>query len=127
MANFCNTHVEGPKSPMKKPLADHQSHKIKIAVLDSGISDRHPSIRGARKSGMIKECRNFFTQNHEAYNDNLGHGTWVSLLLMKVAPQAEIYVAKVTDDARIAKDKLYCIAQVFSPPFLVEWLFVWAF
>ncbi|KAH8746531.1 peptidase S8/S53 domain-containing protein, partial [Diaporthe sp. PMI_573] len=31
--------------------------------------------------------------------------------LMRVAPEAEIYVAKVTDNTRIAKDKFYCIAQ----------------
>ena len=64
----------------------------------------------------IKEKRGFVI-SPEIYSDNNGHGTHVARLLLKVAPSAEIFVAKITNDkdidlkdmSRIAEVSLFCL------------------
>ncbi len=112
MDGFTKTHIEPLKEQRRAELPDYRNKKIRIAIIDSGVDTAHPRIRGAIKSGRIKVCRNFLSFDHEDYDDDFGHGTWVALLLLQVAPEAEIYVAKVADSQSISKSKVYCIAEV---------------
>ena len=112
MDGFTKTHIEPLKDQRRAELPDHRNKKIRIAIIDSGVDTAHPRIRGAIKSGRIKVCRNFLSFDHEDYDDEFGHGTWVALLLLQVAPEAEIYVAKVANSQSISKNKVCCIAEV---------------
>lgn len=71
---------------------------VRIAILDSGLDHRNPFLFMDRQQSnpQIKEARSFVhgTQTHET-QDEIGHGTHALGLLLKVAPSAEIYVAKV--------------------------------
>jgi subtilisin family serine protease len=114
MEDFTEEHIKPLKLLNLQSLPDHRSRKIKIAVIDSGVKKNDPRIRGARKAhvGKIKGCRNFVTLDPEDWDDSFGHGTLVSLLLMQVAPEVEIFVAKVSNGQYIEKGNLHCIARV---------------
>jgi hypothetical protein len=97
-----------------EPLSEHRSEKIRIAVIDSGLSINDPIVRHARKHNKVRKCRNFSSQNPEDWDDKLGHGTMMTRLLLEVAPEAELFIAKVSSNKEqyIPKSKLYCIAKV---------------
>ena len=76
---------------------------MKIAVLDSGIDSKHPFIKAALATKRIQVARSF-VNNSNSSEDSFGHGTHVTNLLLEVAPDAELYVAKVTEDGIIPTD-----------------------
>lgn len=114
MEHFVDRHIRKPASD--NPLPKHRSEKIRIAVIDSGVSINDPIIRSARKHEKIRKCRNFSSLNPDDCDDRLGHGTMVARLLMDVAPEAELFIAKVSSDTEqyIPKSKLYCIAKAIN-------------
>jgi hypothetical protein len=71
---------------------------VRIAILDSGLDPTNPFLIEDQQQAnpQIKEARSFVhgTQPHEI-QDEIGHGTHALGLLLKVAPCAEIYVARV--------------------------------
>lgn len=68
--------------------------RVRIAVLDTGINMKHPEInaRKERIKGFHCEIKGLEGRANE---DSSGHGTSTALLLMQVAPEADIYVARV--------------------------------
>jgi hypothetical protein len=82
---------------------------VKIAVLDTSIDSRHPFISVALKTKRIPVARSF-VKNNKSPEDSFGHGTHVANLLLDVAPDAELYVAKVTEERIIPPD--HSIAEV---------------
>jgi subtilisin family serine protease len=72
--------------------------RVKIAVLDTGINTNHEFIRGARS--RIKG-RKSFVKDDASIEDNDGHGTHVAASILDVAPDAEVYIAKVATDMEI--------------------------
>ncbi len=82
---------------------------VKIAVLDTGIDSDHPSIKGALKIKRIQMARSF-VKNDKSPEDRFGHGTHVTQLLLDVAPDAQLYVAKVAEKETIPQD--HNIAEV---------------
>lgn len=75
---------------------------IKVAVLDTGIDATHPDLAPNYKKGM-----NFTTSNAGDVTDRQGHGTHCAGIIagcdnlvgvVGVAPQAELYIAKVLGD-----------------------------
>lgn len=71
---------------------------VRIAILDSGIDPENPFLieDQLRATPRIKEARSFVhgTGPHDM-RDEIGHGTHALGLLLKVAPGAEIYVARI--------------------------------
>jgi hypothetical protein len=73
-----------------------------------------PIIAGARSGKTIQDCRNFSSSDPKYWNDEVGHGTMVTRLLMTVSPEAEFYIAKVSNEKTIPSNKLYHIGEVCS-------------
>jgi hypothetical protein len=71
---------------------------VRIAILDSGLDPENPFLIEDQQlaNPRIKEARSFVhgTGPHEI-RDEIGHGTHALGLLLKVAPCAEIYVARI--------------------------------
>ncbi|KAL5608599.1 hypothetical protein FOVSG1_003280 [Fusarium oxysporum f. sp. vasinfectum] len=71
---------------------------VRIAILDSGLDPKSPFLIEDQHlvRPQIKEARSFVhgTEPHEIL-DEIGHGTHALGLLLKVAPCAEIFVAKI--------------------------------
>lgn len=94
------------------PWETWRSKKIRIAIIDTGI-DRENDIliETALESGSIKDCRDF-TGNEEDCQDSHGHGTHIARLMLNMAPEAELYIAKVSDDKTLDVSALSRIAEV---------------
>lgn len=99
--------------------------RVKIAVLDTGfnkdgIRGSIDGIKRSRKAGggiatPIAATKSFFET--ASVEDECGHGTRVLSLLLRVAPNADFYVAKVSrtmeDDDQ---DAISRVVKVFSSP-----------
>lgn len=101
LETFIHKHIE-------KPPGSFQD-MVKIAVLDTGLDSRHGFIKGAIATKQIKTVRSFI-ENDESTEDTCGHGTHVATLLLKTAPNAQLYVAKVAQTETIPLD--HNIAEV---------------
>ncbi|OIW32887.1 subtilisin-like protein [Coniochaeta ligniaria NRRL 30616] len=72
--------------------------RVKILILDTGIDVRNVAFARASSRGLIKRVEDFADPGGDGL-DLHGHGTHCAALLCRVAPEAEIYVAKVTRGA----------------------------
>jgi subtilisin family serine protease len=99
------------RNPARLPL--HLQKKIKIAVIDSGAKKDDMRIRGATAARRIRG-RNFLPGRAEEWNDSHGHGTHIACLLLDMAPEAELYIAKVSEGWYVEKDQVKCIAQAIN-------------
>jgi subtilisin family serine protease len=70
--------------------------EIKIAVLDTGVDSKHPFIDEAITRSKRIVCLKSFVQEDPSTEDEFGHGTHITNILLKIAPKAQIYVAKVS-------------------------------
>src|ERR1700761_3970558 len=73
--------------------------RVRIAILDTGIDMEHPEIK-ARKSRIQDTFCQIKGLENKADEDTSGHGTCCTLLLMQIAPEADIYVARVFQDTK---------------------------
>jgi hypothetical protein len=99
--------VHGRKT--QRFVRDKDSPPVKIAVLDTGVDMQHNYIKGCKNANRIKGVQSFVTDDKEI-DDVCGHGTHVAALLLKVAPECQIYVAKVASGGKIPTD--HSIAEV---------------
>ena len=83
--------------PFVEPVFN-PAERVRIAILDSGLDPENPFLVEEQQlaNPRIKEARSF-VQGTEPYDirDEIGHGTHALGLLLKAAPCAEIYVAKI--------------------------------
>ncbi|KAH7309953.1 hypothetical protein BKA65DRAFT_485176 [Rhexocercosporidium sp. MPI-PUGE-AT-0058] len=83
------------------PLRRSNGKRVKIAILDTGIDLSHPDFKEdqsvSRTNRRIKIPEDFLDVDGKAH-DTCGHGTHCVGLLRKVAPEADIYVARVAKD-----------------------------
>lgn len=78
--------------------------KIRIAILDTGVDLGHPYFDKPIRNGStqtrretINECKSFLPGKRGDEDAN-GHGTHAASLLVRLAPNAKVYVARVVDD-----------------------------
>ncbi|RSL50326.1 hypothetical protein CEP54_011989 [Fusarium duplospermum] len=74
------------------------SPDIRIAVFDTGIHTGNSFIKGAKYSrngqdSPIKELKSFVPKHS---NDECGHGTNVASLILRISPEANLYIAKIS-------------------------------
>jgi hypothetical protein len=99
-----------------------ETSRVKVAVLDTGIDWSDSYIRGAED--RIVEWKNWADDRddkdsqHQVY-DSAGHGTHVTALLLKTAPEAKVYISRVADQngamiaaERIAEVSLFILLSV---------------
>lgn len=72
----------------------HMKSRVTIAILDTGIDLRHDTFKDQFPNGRIKKVEDF-VQVGGTGADIHGHGTHCAALLRRVAPEADIYVARV--------------------------------
>ncbi|QGA21462.1 hypothetical protein EYB26_009173 [Talaromyces marneffei] len=69
---------------------------VKIAILDTGIDQTHPDIDACTE--QIKGQYNWTNEKFPKHvDDHNGHGTFTAGLLLEYLPDAELYIAKISD------------------------------
>ncbi|KAI8955715.1 hypothetical protein F4801DRAFT_276616 [Xylaria longipes] len=85
--------------------------RLRIAVLDTGIDEgdkwldealskvvelrENQGFSGSPETNPIKK---YWPSEDDAVQDECGHGTWLAYLLLKYAPDADLYIAKVSEN-----------------------------
>jgi hypothetical protein len=95
------------------PLPQVREDRIRIAVLDTGILASDNLIRAAKD-----QIRGYWTPGklrqasaHDC-KDSYGHGTHVVRTLLEVAPFADIFIAKISENKDLEESKVHYIADV---------------
>jgi len=91
-------------------IEEGDRQKVKIAVLDTGIDTKHPFIKGAISAGRIAKTYRSFVTGDSSIEDSAGHGTHVTSLILDVAPNSEVHVARIAQEMEIPYT--HCIADV---------------
>ncbi|KAF5560707.1 thermostable alkaline protease precursor [Fusarium napiforme] len=94
---------------------DHNFKPVKIAILDTGCDAELPFFKIPRRKKSIKAWRDFTRDSSEdmseegCMEDEYGHGSLMTRLIMEAAPLAHIYVARVaknTEELRYGSDQI---------------------
>ena len=80
-----------------------KDNRVRIAILDTGVSKDHPDIAAAQRNGSIARYQGF-PENLDPLQDKDGHGTQGASVLLKTAPDATLLVARVANDKRQIPD-----------------------
>ncbi|EGX88836.1 subtilisin, putative [Cordyceps militaris CM01] len=115
MRDFTNNYVNKLCSrPTSKTLPGHRNNKVRIAVIDSGVCSRDLEIRLYMKNKRIADVRNFSSLDVHDWEDIHGHGTTVAKIALEVAPQADIFIAKVVNSQDISDANLFNVAKAID-------------
>jgi len=76
--------------------------RVRIVILDTGIDCTHPYWNG------IKNYMNFVLDGNQRGIDETGHGTTGVHLILKILPEADIFVARVFKEEN-ADDNTPCL------------------
>jgi subtilisin family serine protease len=68
---------------------------------------------GAKRRGKLQGW-NFLPGPPEQWNDTHGHGTHITRLMLDMAPEADLYIAKVTTGQCIEQDMISCITDAVN-------------
>lgn len=123
-------HLEDFRQSCESYMVATPRRRTRIAVLDTGINKSHGGIAGALYSHRIMDewCHSWIGDPKDIHDED-GHGTHCAYLLHKVAPEAEIYVAKVFSHnqvklyqaeniAKVRSEALFPKRRGFSPQFI---------
>jgi len=88
-----------------------ETSRVKVAVLDTGIDWSDSFILGAKD--RIIEWKNWTDDREDQecrqqVHDSAGHGTHVTALLLKIAPEAKVYISRVANQhgAMVGAEKI---------------------
>ncbi|KAJ2981443.1 hypothetical protein NUW58_g6689 [Xylaria curta] len=93
--------------------------RIRVAILDTGVDVKDIMIKGALGS-RIKDRRSFVGPSPSNRIDTYGHGTHVARLLLKMAPAAEIYIAKISEGKNLDNSRMSSITEAIDYA-VTEW------
>ena len=78
-------------------------------MLDTGIDRGHLDFHACDE--RIKDCRAYVGKDQIQVHDSSGHGTHVASLLLDYAPEAEIYIAKITEASSVSSSVVASVRQ----------------
>jgi hypothetical protein len=95
--------------------------RVRVAILDTGVDATHPVIHAAQKQRRIVDCfpssRAPDRSSDDPLCDTQGHGTHGASVLLRTAPNANLYIARVTDqDGNLIYDEIpkVCLISHFG-------------
>lgn len=80
--------------------------RVRVAILDTGLDvesfeDNHELQGILRSQDHENPIKKMATFTESSAVDTHGHGTHTAALLLKIAPHAEVYIAKIANDGYI--------------------------
>lgn len=99
-------HTSGSDRP--EPKFPAKGSRIKVAILDTGLDVSHIYVKACEK--RIKDIRSWVNglngkQDRNA-GDASGHGTHITCLLLDVAPDTDVYVARIAEHHPESPDQI---------------------
>ncbi|EGU77399.1 hypothetical protein FOXB_12079 [Fusarium oxysporum f. sp. conglutinans Fo5176] len=100
---------------LREEKPDHYFKPVKIAILDTGCDADLPFCKIPSRKKSIRAWKDFTTDKSEdmseanCMEDQYGHGSLMTRLVMEAAPLAHIYVARVaknTDELEYSSDQI---------------------
>jgi hypothetical protein len=91
--------------------------RVRIAILDTGIDSCYSYW------ASIKGYKDFVSEGNEQGRDNTGHGTNGVHLFFKILPEADIFVARVFEEAVANDVTTLLMAKVSVQQQIVKWTF----
>ncbi|KAM5344484.1 hypothetical protein ACJ41O_013020 [Fusarium nematophilum] len=90
--------------------------RVRIAVLDTGIDKTNGAISGGIIMRRITDenCYSWVGNNTNDIHDIHGHGTKITELLLRVAPEADIYICKVFNGTELCTDEAKNVAKAIT-------------
>lgn len=98
--------------------------RIRIAILDTGFDPESPFFSSRVRNARVKGWKDWVSNSPE-HQDQDGHGTHVMSLAMKIASEADIFMARVAKGAEDLQEASQNIAEVTHPRLLSSsWLMI---
>ncbi len=69
---------------------------VRVAILDTGINEQYPELQ----TNQIKDKWSFNHSLNKGYEDLDGHGSHAAAVLLRVAPNCALYIARIFKDTR---------------------------
>ncbi|KAK4059079.1 hypothetical protein Trihar35433_11175 [Trichoderma harzianum] len=76
----------------------HSTRRVRIAILDTGCDDDSPFFHLPSNISRLKGWKDYVDGSEERV-DKHGHGTHLISLIMDIATDADVYIARVAEDA----------------------------
>ncbi|KHO11789.1 FMN-dependent alpha-hydroxy acid dehydrogenase, active site protein [Metarhizium robertsii ARSEF 23] len=83
---------------------DDPSDRVRVAILDTGVDVTHDNLYGPWTKGQIF-YQNFVGMPSNIPEDSDGHGTHITSILLQMAENVDIYVARVSPDGQHWKSR----------------------
>ncbi|KAM0076289.1 hypothetical protein ACKRZS_011634 [Fusarium odoratissimum] len=108
---------------LREAKPDYEFKAVRIAVLDTGCDANLPFCKIPRRKKSIRAWKDFTTDRSkdmseaDCMEDQYGHGSLMTRLVMEAAPLAHIYVARVaknTDELRYSSDQIAQVRNLHS-------------
>lgn len=93
--------------------------RARVCIIDTGFDARHPALIGAQLNGTLKGMKSFKGDPSDL-NDEIGHGTHMAELVTLLAPEAELYIAKVAVANMMPQEDTKLIIEVRIDSLLVN-------
>ncbi|KAF5599536.1 thermostable alkaline protease precursor [Fusarium pseudoanthophilum] len=100
---------------LREQKPDHEFKPTKIAILDTGCDAELPFFKIPRRKKSIKAWKDFTADGSDdrseagCMEDEYGHGSLMTRLIMEAAPLAHVYVARVaknTEELKYSSDQI---------------------
>ncbi|KAJ3532756.1 hypothetical protein NM208_g8294 [Fusarium decemcellulare] len=100
MKNFLESYIAHPSNHYHRTGTQGSFQNVRVAIVDTGlyIDGNDPVFQGAESRVKLKQS--FVGASHNWIDIN-SHGTHVARLLLRYAPTAEVYVAKISDSRHL--------------------------
>ncbi|KAK8071439.1 subtilisin-like protein [Apiospora hydei] len=99
--------------PVKLSLHKTPVRPVRVAVLDSGYDEDSTFFQTPLRSRQVKGWKDFAGESADPVDEN-GHGTHTVALVMKLAPTADIYVARIARDREYINEASQAICQAIK-------------
>lgn len=97
-------------------LEPGDSRRVRVAVIDTGIDMTHVDIQAAVANGrVIKVCDWVDGQEgieDDMVGDSFGHGTHVASVILDMAPNVDLYIARVAKGRELSHSQAENVAKV---------------
>ncbi|KAL9618679.1 MAG: hypothetical protein Q9160_006646 [Pyrenula sp. 1 TL-2023] len=97
----------------RAPQIDGIGSQVRIAVLDTGCDENAPFFLNPGNGSRLKDWKDWVDGSHQL-QDCHGHGTHLISLIMKIAPEAHIYVARIANRPEDLVHSSSKVAQAIS-------------